>query len=482
MNYKLKKWIFTLTAVLAVATFPAVFMYCQNADEAKFSEIVPVLLTFMVIGLLAFVVLRIILRSTSKAAIVSFLFLLVFLNFSIIEDGMKILLPSLRYWHSVPLVIVIILHIAYLINRCMKEEFAEAGVKILGIVFGCLIAVNVAIAVPQIIRNWKVEWGIKKTLAQEIDQKGQLTEKNDDMPNVYLLIFDEYANFPEMEELYGYDNAPLKEFLIKHHFNISYTHHNESIWSHIVQANMVQMDYVAVDSSTTAETYAWRHTGPLFDVMREHGYDIQILERGDFYGGTMPGLSEAAVSKATTMSGESMQDILFKRTVLYPLFRKNNMQIINDYLTIVEHLCSNAQELERTFTLAYFVFPHEPFIIDERGREVGTGGYSGPEGWSNKDYYLGQFKYTTSKMMIPILESIITDDPGAIIILMSDHGARNAPGVTWELKTNSLNAVYYQGQVVEIEGLSNVNTLRTVLNNLFSLDYKMVDVPKTGDE
>lgn len=60
---------------------------------------------------------------------------------------------------------------------------------------------------------------------------------------------------------------------------------------------------------------------------------------------------------------------------------------------------------------------------------------------------------------------------------MSDHGARGTPGATWEMKTNSLNAVYYKGQVMEIEGLSNVNTIRMVLNRLLSLDYEMLDVP-----
>lgn len=135
-----------------------------------------------------------------------------------------------------------------------------------------------------------------------------------------------------------------------------------------------------------------------------------------------------------------------------------------------------------TFTLAYFCLPHSPFIVDEEGREVGLGGYVGSESWSNKDYYLGQFKYTTSKLMLPILDTIVTDDPDAVIILMSDHGARGTPGVTWEMKTNSLNTVYYRGQDMEIEGLSNVNTLRTVLNRLFSLDYEMVDIPITEAE
>lgn len=479
MRQKLKNWIFPSLATLSVAAFPAVFMYCQNADEANFPEIVPVLVAFMVIGMVLLVILNFIYRSCSKAALVSVLFLLAFLNFSIIERVMKIIVHSVKYWHVLPIVLVIVLHIAYFVQRWVKEDIAQSVVKILGIVFMALIAVNTVTAVPHIIRNWKAEQELKKTQANEVAEK---VEKSSEMPNVYLLIFDEYANFPEMEELYGYDNAPLKDFLVENHFNISYTHHNESILSHTIQTNMVQLDYVTTDSSTLAERNALRHSGPLFDVMREHGYDIQILETGDFYGGSMPGKSETTNSKSTTINGESMQYLLYKRTVLYPLFtQNNNMQRIRDYLEIAEYLCSHAKELEGMFTLTYVNLPHQPFVVDENGREISVEGYAGPETWSNKDYYLGQFKFTTSRIMLPVLEAIVTDDPNAIIILMSDHGARGTPGATWEMKTNSLNAVYYQGQMLEIEGLSNVNTLRAVLNRLFSLNYKMVDVPNTGD-
>lgn len=315
---------------------------------------------------------------------------------------------------------------------------------------------------------------MKKIQKQDLQQN---TKMLSDMPNVYLLIFDEYANFPEMEEYYDYDNAPLKDFLSENNFNISYTHHNESILSHTVQTNMVQLDYVVSDDTSLGERNVLRRKGPLYDVMKEHGYQVQILESGDFYGGSMPEESGGADSVATTINGESMQLLLYQRTVLYPLFKQNTVQIIQDYETIADYLETHAGEQKGTFTLAYFCLPHQPFIVDENGGEVGLGGYSGPEAWTNKKYYLGQFKYTTSKLMIPILESIVTSDPNAIIMLMSDHGARGTVGATWEMKTNSLNAVYYKGETIENEGLSNVNTIRLVLNRLFNLDYKMVAVP-----
>ena len=85
-------------------------------------------------------------------------------------------------------------------------------------------------------------------------------------------------------------------------------------------------------------------------------------------------------------------------------------------------------------------------------------------------------------MMISMIGGIIENDPNAVVLLMSDHGARGIgldgkPLFIWSSMINSLNAVYYQGRHLDIEGLSNVNTIRTILNELFHMDYQMVEIP-----
>ena len=80
--------------------------------------------------------------------------------------------------------------------------------------------------------------------------------------------------------------------------------------------------------------------------------------------------------------------------------------------------------------------------------------------------------------MIRIIENIIENDPEAVVLLMSDHGARSRSEFTIEMKTNPLNAVYFRGEKLDIEGLSSVNTLRTILNRLLQLDLPMVNVPQ----
>lgn len=475
MKAKLWNYLFSAITVAVVCAFPAAFLYFQNAAEAGFSEAAPFLFGSVAVGLVIFAALAALTRKPGKSAIIVSLFMMAVLNFSYLENAMKLALPDLKYWHTVPIVLVVMLHVMYAIWHFTKENTAGDVSKIVCLVFGGLIIFNSAIAAPKIVGHYKTQRILAEKKEQEAQQPGQ---SNTDMPNVYLLIFDEYANFTEMEECYDYDNAPLKDFLVEHNFNISYTSHNESAVSRTVQTNMANLDYIVADSTDAGERDVLRHNGVLFQVMRDHGYNIRILEDGNFYGGSMPDES-SVVSKATTVNGEDIEILLWRMTILYPLFQKNDIHIIQDYEAIADYIGDTAADVQNTFTLAYFCFPHPPFVVDEYGNELGLDAYAGPNAWGNKAYYLGQFKYAT-KIMLSILGEVIENDPKAVVVLMSDHGARETPGVTLEMKINSLNALYYQGEKCSIEGLSNVNTLRTVLNELFSLNYEMVEVPKLG--
>ena len=87
------------------------------------------------------------------------------------------------------------------------------------------------------------------------------------------------------------------------------------------------------------------------------------------------------------------------------------------------------------------------------------------------------------------MDAIIENDPEAVIILQSDHGARypfhcemireEKRNIEEKYMENILNCVYWGAEVEaqDIEGLSGVNTLRLVLNIEFGSDFEMISVP-----
>lgn len=475
MKEKVKALWAPVLAVLLTAAFPAVFLYCQNAEEAAFGEMVPALLIFAGVGMVLFLLSFLLLRKADVAAIVAVVFILILTNFALVEKVLNQLFPWMRYWHAVPIILFLGFHIAWAAWKLLPEDMTRDIVRVLCLVFGVLILINLATGAPGMIRYAQAQQKLREVREQRI-------EAATDRPNVYLLMFDEYANFPQMEEYYHYDNAPLKDFLEGHNFAIAYQGHNDSIMSTTVQTNLVNMDYVVSNTTPGPEKDTLRkRDAALFSLMRERGYDVRLFETKDFYGGYNPAGGEVNTA-ALTINGENLLDIAVQRTVVYPFWTKENTQAIQEIEDMTDYLSDPANiPAGGTFTLAYYCFPHQPFLADADGNYVATEGWAN---WEDDRYYLGQYQYAT-KLMLQILNNLVKNDPNSVILLMSDHGARASTSPSYmekfplEVMNNSLNAVYYQGEEkLDIDGLSVVNTLRTVLNRLFDLDYEMLPVPE----
>ena len=94
-------------------------------------------------------------------------------------------------------------------------------------------------------------------------------------------------------------------------------------------------------------------------------------------------------------------------------------------------------------------------------------------------------------MLETSVSNILEKDPNSLIFIQSDHGARypgqmliynGGPDYDPVLETpymqNALNCVYLGGKRLDIEGLSGINTLRTIMNQEFGTDFPMLTQPE----
>ena len=80
---------------------------------------------------------------------------------------------------------------------------------------------------------------------------------------------------------------------------------------------------------------------------------------------------------------------------------------------------------------------------------------------------------------LQVLENLVENDPDALIMAMSDHGARYAPGTDPEDAITIFNTFYYAGEdLQEYTGKSSVNTIRSLLNLVLSTDFEEIPVGK----
>ncbi len=470
-----KTLLFHILLVLMFSSFSALFLYFNNVGEVDFLEILPMVLVFSFIGLFIYIVSSLLVKNAIKGVLISFVICILLFNFALIEQGMFFLFKNLWYWHTVTIALVFLAHLIYLIIKVIPEKFLKEVPLVLTLVFGGLILFNGVMAAPAIISKLNSQ----NNMVQTTDTSPAQGTAAQGLPNMYVLVWDEYAGFAQMEEYYDYDNAVLEEFLTENGFTISYDSLNGSINTATVMTNFVNLEYVVKDTDSMAHREQLRYNGELFSLLTDFGYEIRTFSDTYFYGEQYSVL-EAANSGAATVSGEGVVELLVKQTILYPLFSNNTSYTVDTVTDATAYIGAlENTPTQPTLTLMHVDFPHQPFLVDENGNEVP---YSEVNNWEDPQYYLGQYKYAT-KLMMQLIEDILQNDPNAMIFTMSDHGARATTSPSYPEKfafdymRNPFHAFYYKGEdLSHITGQSGVNTMRLLLNETLGLTLEEVEV------
>ena len=417
---------------------------------------------FILIGLVLFLVVELMIKELNKSAIITSLILLFTLNFALIEKALIKILPMLYYWHVLMLILTIIALASLLIKKKISIELAENIRLITLIVFSGLILFNGVSAIPSMIEKNSDD----RIEAQSNFSKGTIEANS----NVYYFIFDSYGGYENLLRYTGYDNTPFYDSLEDLGFNVSKSSRGYTIETINELPNLLNLAQIN-DSSMSYDLRRKNLENPLlFRLFKEHGYKINLIS--DY--GAIPTGDYVDYLFETKMYEDTIENFLIKNTIYYPLLIE---QYRNSRIIEVESLfqyMSKSWDIgpENLFTFAYVEFPHEPLVVDEYGRNLPL---SEKYNIENPDIYLGQLKYA-SKKILEVVEVIIEKDPEAIIIIQSDHGYRKPPkGLERTFMTNILNAVYYKGEIIDIEALTSLNTLYVVVNKFFGMEFELIE-------
>jgi glycerol-3-phosphate acyltransferase PlsY len=108
--------VFAVIAVLGISFFPILFLYFRNSGEARFLQTLIPMLLVAGISIILWLAITFLMKSFSKASIITVLISLVLLNYALIEKAIKILFDALRYWHIVPILIYGIIYIGIFVK------------------------------------------------------------------------------------------------------------------------------------------------------------------------------------------------------------------------------------------------------------------------------------------------------------------------------------------------------------------------------
>lgn len=475
-------------SVLLTCFFPCAFLYAHNVDEAPFTSMFPFFGVFVLNAVIFFIIYGLILRGFGRAAFMTNMSMLAVINFSVCLSGLQHLIPKLT-----PVALMIVFGVILLLLLALllwKKPQLKILCGLFALSFGVLIAVNFVTAA---VFNLRASDPPDSTEAFETYEPKTLSGEK---PNVYFFLFDGYGGAENLKHYYDYDNEPFLTALEDKGFTVSRDSHNpESLRTVTIVPNLMNMNYVIDGDMTTAQRDAFLVMPNLFRTFADNGYQINLINHLNYFG------SEGCNVLTEKQSRRTISDFLLKNS-LYCQFdfitSELNHYIHADYVATYTGPLFNALDAEKTcwehvgdkptLTMGYIQCPHAPTILDKNGKLVDNYENVGWQ-WDRHELYLGQLEFVNSHIL-ELVSTIQEHDPDALIIVQSDHGSRQANhyysmGIAgWEtfdaptenlFMQNILNCVYYRGENFPIQGLTGINTLRTVLNQMFGTDYEMIE-------
>lgn len=453
--------------VISLAAYTVLFLYFQNIEEVNFKEVSGILVVFIVIGAVVYGMTFLIFKRLNLGAVVSCILIVFLYNYMMIQSGIQLIFPRLKYWHILPIVAAIVLHIIYFLRKISEEKYNNI-ILVLQITVLGLLFINVVPAIPRIAEKWKVA-------SKQVEMESSSAD-HQKKENVYWFIFDECASFATMEKYYDYHDKTVFHRLQDLKFTISDNGKNECGNTDVVLTNCLNLEYVANTRMDAIQLNELRTDSKLTAVFAENGYEVRGIGDTEWLG--IKSINQENLTEAKTVEGKNIVNLILQNTVLSPFLQFDgtaSAKLILDTFAYVQKK-ENIQANSSQFNVVYMCTPHQPFLFDRNGGAVNPANY---DNWEDEKYYLDQYIFVMDQM-VQTVENIIENDPESIIIVQSDHGPRFNNEMPEEDKIAILNTVYFKGEdIPEIVGKSGVNTLRTIVNRLFGYHFEDLEVKES---
>lgn len=301
-------------------------------------------------------------------------------------------------------------------------------------------------------------------------------------PNVYYLLFDEYPGYKSLKDSFAFANDSLYDYLHKKEFRVLpvYSNYHFTLFSMSSILNMKYVDTGYVPMDITQHDFQQRineiKEAEVVNVFKSMGYSFRnysIFDVADQH--SVADQNSFLPVHSVLITDKILHNRLIRSTgwllKKFPLWKRKYLfqhEANNKYSE--KMLLKTAEEKKNSpvFCYAHFMMPHAPFYRDSLGNYIPD---ELLEDELTRAGFLSYVKYTNTQIR-SMLDKMIAADPGAIFVIMSDHGYRTyANQDSYEpFNYNNICAVRFPGKnYLDLrEKWSSVNFFRFLFNCEFN--------------
>jgi len=304
--------------------------------------------------------------------------------------------------------------------------------------------------------------------------------KQNDMPDIYYIVLDEYAGIQTLKNKFNFDNNEFYNYLSEKGFFISsksYSSYPYTILSIPSSLNMQYLDFnnnqITESAKLISQIRYITDNNLVMKNLSENGYYMVSF----FAGSEAIGQDNLIDEK---ICGEKyFSSHYFAKILPEERLKEKRNEILCTFEKMVEIKDRIAQPI---FVYAHFSLPHDPFVLNDNG-ELQIFEETNLNYEESKEAYIQQLKFA-NKMTMKVINEILSDnDRDSIIIIQSDHGERTK--IDWTNPTeemikqglNNINAIYFPNRHEDLvyEDISNVNSFRIIFNEYFNAKFELLD-------
>ncbi len=372
----MKNKIFSLKQVtilpFVLVVFPIINLFLHNAGKISLRSVLPSLAVSLVFCLIIYFLSIFILKNYLSSAIVTSLFVFLFMNYSDLYSLAKKALPGVFTHYIVSIALLVIL---FSVAVVLIVKYKPRNKKILpvanwiSIVLLLVLGVNNISGIKLILKGNQSELQV----SQEGIRKGVPTDLRANLnykPDVYFIILDAYTRSDVLKDFYGYDNSGFTSFLENKGFYVSPNSRSNYTETRLSIPSVLSMEYstyLAKDTTSTSEMFNllqqyWKYS-PVFSTAKELGYTTVNFTSLSAFGQNMK--ADITVDDVTF---SDFDQLVLQKTLLQPL--STELAIINQRSQVMNSL-KDVPEItnnpDPTFTFVHIMSPHIPYVFDQNG-------------------------------------------------------------------------------------------------------------------
>jgi hypothetical protein len=476
---------------ILTAIYPIIFHYTNNISNLgilPFSQLGNLFTIMILIAVAVFALFYLFSRGQDLlASIAGFIFVIFFNIYGILFVWLRGLDKfQMDHYLFLPFYALFAIYLAWVISTQIIKKYGTQFWNFSIIIVGSLLLFNLIKIVP--VEFKKIE--ARNSSPQSTSVIQNPTEfKNS--PDIYFIILDEFAGFDAMRNYFKYSEIDtFKEFLISKGFFIAENSHADVPSTLPEISSRLNYEVISAPEGDLQTYYDAIDHNKVMQFLKERGYSTIVMD-GLYYAWSTQQSVQADYSFTPTDAykggflNNEFEVLVLKNTMILPFLyneKQDDPVAVRNRSMIsytLSHVSQIAQIPSPKFVYIHLMLPHAPFLFSATGKPLD------PQYYMNWDDYLGNYIYATSVIHDYISTLLASSDPEhpPVIILQSDHGARNGPdGYTnylenypEEYRTLILNAFHLPGCDTSklSQDINPINTFPVVFNCYFNANIPL---------